>query len=235
MCQAKDFKFLQLQVSIFTPTLLFSSGHIFKDIMAKYAELFDGEPLSIPLPPEVPKEIPRITFQSSDKKLKLEISESRANFYRYLQEGETDIGQAEFLETVYKVFNDYIKSTSAKVGRMAVVAIKYIEGENPAKLLAGHFCKENFIEEPFNRPENFELHSHKRYVADEFDINSWVRCKTGRLKKENKPIITVQQDINTLSENLDNEEFNLALIKKFVEMANNEHKEILKKYFPDNE
>ncbi len=48
------------------------------------------------------------------------------------------------------------------------------------------------------------------------------------------PIILVEQDINTLSEEIETNEFNIEQIKDFSNLAKEEQKSILNKYFPDN-
>ena len=233
MTTAKDFRLLSLQVSIFTPTLLFSTSKIFEKLMCKYASIFNGDTLSIPLPPNTPKEIPRIILPSSDGKLKLEIAENRANFFRYRQEDDTKIDEESFFKICLEIFKDYIDCTSATVGRLAVVAVRFCEKENPGVELAKHFCKDRYITEPFNRPQNFEIHAHKIYKFDDFEVNSWVRCKTGTLAKENKPIMVVQEDINTLAEKIDQNNYDHKQMKKFIELTIKEQEAILKKYFPN--
>lgn len=232
--KAKDFNTFSFQFSIFTPTLLFSANKILANLASKFSNIFDGTPVALPLPQEAPKEIPRLILSSSEGKLKLEIAASRVNLFRFRKEDDTVILENDFLKTCIDVFNEYINFTSAKVGRLAIVAVRFLEDTNPGLTLAKHFCQERWLIEPFNRPENFELHSHKKYELDTFRVNSWVRCKSGFLKQRNVPIILVEQDINTLSEEIETKEFNIEQIKDFSNLAKEEQKSILNKYFPDN-
>lgn len=234
MCKAKKFNNLSLQICVFTPFLSFNTNKIFSELMKKNSEVFDGDTISLPVSLNIPKDIPRLTLYSNDKILKLEIAESRVNFLKRVLPGEGSEGKNKFIGLCHEVLKSYIECTSAKVGRLANVTIKYWETENPALLLAKHFCKDKFIEEPFNRPKSFEIHSHKQYKTDNFEINSWVRCKTGNLEKGNEPIIIVEQDINTLSEHTNEMEFDINKIDTFVQMAYKEQEEVLIKYFPNS-
>jgi hypothetical protein len=228
------FKQLSLQFSIFTPVLAFSTGSVFPKLMTDFGDVFDGDPISIPLPPEAPKDIPRIILKSKDFKIKLEVSENRVNLSRYFNIDETNEISAfvSFIELWGKLTGSYMDFTNATVGRLAVVAVKACECDNPGKALAEHFCKPEYLVEPFNRPESFEIHSHKKYKFGAFSVNSWVRCKTGKLKKENKPIIIIEQDLNTLAEAINESKFSKEEIITFTREGLKEQQIILKKYFP---
>ncbi|MGR3311448.1 MAG: hypothetical protein ACUZ77_11840 [Candidatus Brocadiales bacterium] len=231
--KAKSFKVFSFQLSVFTPVALFSKNKILERIIGKYANIFDGDTTSIPIPTDAPEEFPRIILQSSDGKIKLEIAKSRVNLFRYRREDNEIIELKELLDIYLRIIEDYKDCTKAVMGRLAIVTVKYLEIKNPSMVLAKHFCKEERLEEPFNRPENFEIHSQKKYSLKEFNINSWVRCKTGNLSRNNIniPIVLVTQDINTLAEEVKNNDFNIVDLKKFAELVIEEQEEILNKYF----
>lgn len=233
MIKAKDFEVLSLQVTIFTPALIFLPSKILQFLMEKYATIFDAAPVSVPLPSGIPKDIPRILFSNLNKTLKLEISEARVNIFRYFQPNE-DVDRDEFYKICKSIFNDYVICTSAKIGRLALIAVKICKQENPSLALAKHFCKEQYIIEPFNRPQNFEINSHKKYVFRDFDINSWVRCKAEILQEGNSPVIFVQQDINTLAEEVETREFTISMLQRFMSIISIEQNSILEKYFPSH-
>ncbi len=231
MIFSRDFNILSLQFSIFTPALLFSSNKILGNLMSKFSDIFDGDPTVLPLPKDAPVEIPRLTLPSYDKNIKLEIALSRANMFKYRKEDDIVIDEKSFLKICSDVFREYIDCTSAKVGRLALVVVKSLENPNPGLALARHFCKDELMTEPFNRPESFEIHSHKKYEFSGFKVNSWVRCKSGILQKANVPIILVEQDINTLSEELEKNEFDIDQTLSFIPLAAEEQRKILDKYF----
>ncbi|HUG66251.1 MAG TPA: hypothetical protein VMM76_00785 [Pirellulaceae bacterium] len=64
------------------------------------------------------------------------------------------------------------------------------------------------------------------------DINSWVRCKSGARVADNAPVIIVEQDINSLNEELNTRRFDGQQLEGFVSMACQEADGILKLYFP---
>lgn len=231
MISAREFDILSSQFSIFTHASLFSPNKILGNLMSKFSDTFDGDTTVLPIPSDAPREIPRLTLLSSDNKIKLEIAVSRVNLFKYRKEDATGIDENSFLKICSDVFKEYIDCTSAKVGRLALVIVKSLEDSNPGLTLARHFCKDELMVEPFNRPERFEIHSHKKYKLSNFNVNSWVRCKSGILKKDNVSIILVEQDINTLSEELENNEFDIDQIQDFAAVAAEEQKTIFDKYF----
>ena len=178
-------------------------------------------------------------MSSQDKKFKIEISPSRINISRYSRSIDDEIQVSNLIDFVKDIFETYISITKATIGRMAIVLVRYLEKTNPGMELSRHFCRDQWLEkQPLNRPENFELHAHKRYNFSSYQINSWVRCKTGRLSfpdHEPKKIILVEQDLNTLAEDMDRKEYNINDIVNFVEIADRELNFILNLYFPDTQ
>ncbi|GAH55294.1 unnamed protein product [marine sediment metagenome] len=203
--------------------------------MSKFGNFFNGDTLAVPIPESAPKEIPRIILHSADGKFKLEIAESRVNFFRYRKDDDVEIDTSQIRDLSSRVLKEYKDCTHSIIGRLALVVVKSLESENSGFTLARHFCKDKWIAELFSRPDNFEIHSHKNYTLKEFNINSWVRCKTGRLAKNNEPIILVTQDINTLAEELEKRDFSIRQLEAFLEIAYKEQEQTLRKYFPKEE
>ena len=73
MVQAKDFRILSLQFSIYTPELLFNPNKILGNLMNKFSDTFDGNTTVLPLPKNAPKEDPTLILLSSDQRIILRI------------------------------------------------------------------------------------------------------------------------------------------------------------------
>ncbi len=218
---------------MFTPQLNFSPNAILGELMASFGSVLDGQLMSLPLPPDAPPEIPRLTLPSADQRLKLEISPARTNLFRSRTKGDANVNAAEFLALAAQVFEKYIAVTNAIVGRLSSVVVKVETIQNPGIEIASHFCKEERLKIVLNRPENFEIHAHKSYELHGFKVNSWVRTKTGFLPK-NEPVVVVEHDLNTLHEELAQRRFDTQDIKRFHRAADDEHESVLVKYFPNN-
>lgn len=235
MVNIDNFKIGSLQVSIFTPEVLFSKTKILERMMSCFGDHLDGDTVSIPIPGDAPKEIPRITLCSGDGKLKLDIAESRVNIFRYLNDNEAGVDTNEFFDFSLRIIREYKNFTRSIIGRLALVTERFISNQKPASTLADYFCGRKSAKELFGQSLNFEIHSHKKYRLKEFNINSWVRFKTGTLKKNSKPIILVMQDINTLAEELEETDFGIEQAEIFLRAAYKKQEQVLCKYFPKKE
>jgi len=162
----KNFKINSLQISVFTPIILFSKNKILEKLMSNFADIFNGNTICYPIPTDAPKEIPQLILNSADNKLKLEIAESRVNLFRYRQNDDAIIDVKKILSLCFRILEEYKEYTKGTIGRLAVVTVKYLENKNPSLALVEHFCKREWFNEPFNRLENFEIHSHKKYTPE---------------------------------------------------------------------
>ncbi|MCH7596072.1 MAG: hypothetical protein IID35_05875 [Planctomycetes bacterium] len=210
---------------------------VMKALYPKLSDVFDGEPTILPPVPEgAPPEIPRIIIASKSHEWRCEFSPARVNVYWLpTQTAEPTITVSEFLTQATEIFLGYVEHLSPRVARLAVMTTRFAVHEDPGLFLARHFCKKQWDEQPLNRPENFELHAHKRFtLPDGLDVNSWARNKTGRLSRggEEEPIILFEQDINTLAEGLSEKAFSDAKIRGFFDVIPNQLEQILGLYYP---
>lgn len=232
MLNGDNFRMNSLQVSVFTPFTSFSKSKILERLVSTFADLFDGDTVAIPIPEDAPKEIPRIILNSADGRFKLQVAQNRVDFFRYRRNDDTEMDASQILDVSSRVLKEYRDCTHSIVGRLALVVVRSLENKNPGFALASHFCKDKWTATLFSRPDKFEVHSHRHYPLHKFNVNSWVRCKTGFLAENNEPIILVTQDINTLAEELEQRDFSIEQLKNFLRIAHREQGQILRKYFP---
>ena len=234
---AASFQHSSCQATVFTPDGDLSVNKVMKDLYPSLAVLFDGEPTVLPPIPEgAPPEIPRIILQSCSDEWRCELSPARANvFWRRAKSTTTGLCISDFFQQASDLLVRYSREVNARVGRLAGLVTRFAEHQTPALFLARHFCQERWDRAPLNRPENFELHAHKRFpLAGEFQVNSWARSKTGMLKAEDvqKPVVLFEQDLNTLADEAPAKDFSEAEVKKFFGAAATELDSILRLYYP---
>jgi hypothetical protein len=92
------------------------------------------------------------------------------------------------------------------------------------------------LKNPFNRPDSFEIHSHKLFqLPGSGMINSWMRVKTAQLTTEPPPappVIIAEQDFNTPSEQEPDREFTDPEMSQFYKACPSEIDKVLDLYFP---
>jgi len=113
------------------------------------------------------------------------------------------------------------------------VALRQAASDNPGLLLARQYCKDRWLRGPLNRPEGFELHAHKTFeLLPRLTVNRWVRIKTAKGGFPDYRYVTIEQDINTLSEEMDIRRFGPQESAAMFRAAARELDAILGLYFP---
>ncbi len=234
---ADDFKLASCQATVFTPAGDLAVSKVMKDLYPSLATVFDGEPTILPPVPEgMPPEIPRIIIESTSHEWRCEFSPVRVNIHwRRTKSTEVCPALGDFFDKAVETLLQYATQLNPRIARLSALARRFSVHEQPGLFLARHFCKKQWDEAPLDRPENFELHAHKRFAfAGDFTVNSWARSKTGKLSGDGdeKLIILFEQDLNTLAEEACERSFREEEVKKFFGAAATELDSILGLYYP---
>ena len=234
---ASSFELASCQATIFTPDGDLAVSKVMKDLYPSLAALFDGEPTILPPIPEgAPLEIPRIILESTSHEWRCDFSRGRVNVY-WRRPKSTGAGLAlgDFFGKAVEILLQYAAQLSPRIARLAALATRFSVQEKPGLFLARHFCKDRWDKAPLNRPENFELHAHKKFtLSGDLTVNSWARSKTGKLSGDGdeKLIVLFEQDLNTLAEETSERDFCEAEIKRFFGAVATELDGILGLYYP---
>lgn len=244
MIRYTNFRFVAYQAVTFYVNLQFATGKVLGPLMSEFGNELDGEPLAIPVPVGTAPEIPRIILSSKDQSRRVEISSLRVDVRWQRKSTTPELSLADFSRFSQRVFASLHKITNTGPGRLALVVGRFQLDDTPGKALARHFCKPEWLADeseagqkgPLNRPEEFELHAFKKFTLDSLEVNSWVRCKTPTISvnNEERRVIFVEQDLNTLAEELLHQEFDDDAIRRFHERAISELEAIVRLYFPDS-
>ncbi len=235
---ASSFELASCQASVFTPDGGFSAAKILKLFYPKQESIFDASPTVLPVPEDAPFEIPRIILESTSHEWKCQLSPARADVIwsrTKLTRDRLQLG--EFFEKAGQILLQYTGVLGTRVARAAGLATRFAEHEEPGKFLARHFCQTKWDDKPLNRPENFELHAHKKFLlAGKFQVNSWARSKTGLLTGQGaqKPVVLFEQDINTLAEEVADKNITNEEIERFLAAVAVEADVILRYYYPES-
>ena len=196
------------------------------------------EPIVLPIPSEAPPEVPRMQWQSDKSHWGLAISHSSLTVsWRITQKDQAaSVTFDGFLGSAKALLLSYKKQFKPRVGRLGCICQRFARVSNPGRFLAEHFCKATWLKSPFNRPESFEIHSHKAFdLPGSVKVNSWMRVKTGTLVSDPAPAVVVviaEQDFNTLPEVEPQRDFKDSEISSFFKAAAAEMDNILDLYFP---
>jgi len=237
MATWRDFTLDSVQTAIFTPDhTSFSSAKAVAIVLAKFQGRFDGDMQVVPLPSEVPPELPHVQLQSSDGRWRLSMAPARIDSYWRNAGSDSQPSLGGVVVECAEVLERYVQESHVRVARVAMVIIRTTAVDDPAQALIKRFCNDASQRTPFNRSAAFEIHNHKEYRPRRDDIvyaiNSWVRCKAAKRVTDDKSVILVHQDLNTLVTEMESRRFAPEEIHAFFQMAAVESDDILRNYFP---
>ncbi len=235
-----DFKTIKFLAAIFTPELAISNSlKIANTVVDLIGNKVGQEPTILPIDQNVPPEIPRILFNSSESQWSLNISLARTDLFYQPDPFASDAGisEEEFTAVASSFFSAFQQTLELRVQRIAFVSERLSVQNDALTYIQKRFCNEDQIKEgrAFHNAERFEIHSLKKYLWEDFNINSWVRTKVQNIIKkdgESVPSIILVNDLNTLSLNeAKDQRFSLEEIKQFFDEIPAELGKIIKLYF----
>lgn len=235
MITRNDFTTESVQLTAFAPPgQTLSIAKLLRGAITRWASEYDGDPVSLPLPPEAPAEIPRLLLSNSSGTQRIEASLNRITSISSTDNSQSPLDVLPTAERLAERLGQLFSLTDLSPARAGLVLQRVAPVTSPAgTLLAQHFFKDRWLSQPFNRPETLELHSHKRYAPDDsLEINSWFRIKTAILIATNSPAIVVEQDLNTLEEHAQSTIFTESQLIAFAKTTAVESEAILSLYFP---
>lgn len=237
--RASDFEVSAVRLAAFTPILAdFKPPAILAAVLGKFGKRFEGNLQVLPLPAELPPEFPRIQLASKDGCWKFTAAPAQINTGWERRDQGEPVTLAGIIGDCLGPLEQHIRENDIRIGRLGMVMMRFCRAATPARLLIERFCSESVRDQkspeaPLRNSTNFEIHNHKRYaLPGNLTVNSWVRCRTGLVSKEEVSAVTVEQDINTPAEELENRTFDLQGVRSFFETGTTELEDTLRKYFP---
>ena len=236
MLQPSDFEVIQAQASVFTPGLNLHTTRVLAELLAVYADTFNGDPVTIPGVEGFPLEAPRLMLQSRDGKQRLQAGPSRLDLFQASFDAQGILPLPQFLEWCLRLFDSYLAITQGRVGRTACVVTRRACADEPAREVATQFCKQALLDGPFVRPSDFEVHAGKQFdLADGIRVNGWFRCKSALLigpQGQRQRAVTVEQDINTTVEEAESRDFGQDDRRQFFGLVPGAFSRDMESHFP---
>lgn len=233
-----DFVTDQLRAGVFTPRLeQLAVAGVAGQLLAQLRQ-FDGDPMVLPLPPDVPPEVPRIVLTDSGDTMRLQIAVSRSDLFLRRQATSLDVNG--FVESAPRTLETVLEVLGVRPGRLAVTGSFFHLCDEPVSVLTAHFCKPDRVGEggPLADLNSFELHAHRRFDFGEgLIVNTWVRCKTGTVTEggSSSKAIIVERDVNTIPEEAESRQFDADTVRNFVREAGSQLTSEITRFFPESE
>ena len=161
--------------------------------------IFDGEPMILPIPSEVPSEVPRIIIKSKDKKYACNVSLNRIDLlFNPQEEDEKNIEIVK--DQYYRLLLDLSKLLSSiqRIGMIANLSLKLTENSN-TYILRKYIKKDCHISET----DKLQIHAlHKVNLPNNIKMNRWLRIMTTQSSSQpdNDKYLSITIDVNSVAE-----------------------------------
>jgi hypothetical protein len=240
--QAQDFLVRGVQIVAFTVSAGFEASQVLTGVLSRYGALLSGRVEVLPLPEEVPPEIPRIVLGSKDGRWSLSSAPARTSV-EWVERESNGISPDQ-LDAIVRQSSEILACCFAEeapmlVNRLGFLLTSVFETEDAPRVLIEQFCRpqchaaESAVS-PLRHSQTFQLHNFKAYMSqlDAIPINSWVRCKSALLVPNGPSAIVVEQDLNTNASDPERR-FEPIEMRTYFERAVPEAQQILRLFFPD--
>ena len=230
---AADFALQSVQVVGFAATQDFHVHSVRRVVEKEWPEVYDGELISLPVPPDAPRVVPLVVLSSTDDAERLQIARERLDIHKIHRQDEGPLDLPTALSELSGRLAHIVTATQVPPQRLAVVLERRMEMNSPAQAVAAHFCQEQWLAGPLAGLEAFETHAYKKLeLPPGLTVNSWTRVRTQKQPGGEYRYITVEQDINTLMEEQEGREFGREDVLEFFRSIVSQFDELFHSYFP---
>lgn len=234
MIRATEFRLSRIQASAFFAGQQVRPARLLVSMPSGWTSVYDGDPVSLPIPPDAPAEIPSVILSSTDRRQAAQISRARLDLIRDCEGPQEPVLATELSMLATRLVELLDRMPNVQFGRLAAIVARIAERANPGIALAQQFCQERWLRGPLNRPEGFELHAHKVFdLSGSGAVNSWMRIRTVKLGNEPFGNILVEQDINTPAEEAEARRFTSTDVTAWYDAAAQQFDQVLSMYFPN--
>jgi hypothetical protein len=232
MLTRTSFRPLGLHISAFAGDEEFVPHRMLRRVLGRWADVYDGNQIALPVSDAIPREAPLVQWVTKDETERLDVSRTRINLVQVVRD-DRPLNPEDAARYLTERLVAILEADETPVGRLAAVLQSVAEPTSPAAEVARHFFKERWLEGPLNRPKELEVHAHKVFrLREDLDVNSWVRVRTAELIDTKIPVVSLEQDINTLEEARRHRQFLPGEVKEFFDSAVKEFVTIQELYFP---
>ena len=187
-------KLLQLQFALFFKSMENRPDKLINKVDEALEDLFDQMPNMLPLPPDAPAEIPRVTMQSTDEMYVCNISKNRIDFIgHYINSGSSVTANLDDFITKIFSLSEAIFNGKA-VNRFGFVEHYFIENRDAVGML-----KSKYFKYDFGDLEELNLRYNKPFTAGNLEINDVIEISKGNVSNTNgaqKEGIIILRDMN---------------------------------------
>lgn len=207
-------KFINLQFAFFFKKHLTEQPDKLSVSLRKACPIFNATPLTIPLPPDVPDNIPGLQLRSEDNTYQLNVAKGRADFFynAKAEDQEKDFSDhksnfSDHIQTLFKQLSSLVETK-----RLGYIITFFETTETASKTLQNAFLKKDL-----GKINELNIRFNNKRELEKFEINDITKIDPGQLVADNTKGILISRDINTIPEK--EYDFNESLLQEFIKDA----------------
>lgn len=209
-----DFLIRSFQAALFGHIDIRDPLEVGHQLRSKTGNLFDGEPLVLPLPSDAPLEIPRIILKSKDDVHSCNVSAERLDlFYRAKQPTRKWIDlREEYFSRLSLISQTLVETLGVHVERLGSIAQFDVPvGQGASSIIRKAYLKDGILP----GQHEIQLGVLDRQSWETIEINRWIRLRG----HEEESTLHIIVDINTIPEK--KYDFDLKGIESFYNYVTN--------------
>lgn len=199
-----------LQAAIFTPGIDLLNKIVLSDQIIKNTKnLFDRDPIILPIPVDAPAQVPRIILKSKNESYSMNISLNRFDFYRTERSAKNGLPIKEISEIKDSYLNKIASITEAikkvagvRIVRLGLVMTLQARGKEKAII----FISKSYLKQGRTTENVFDINLGilKRANISGYNANVWFRINPLRMTADlsDDRLLSTVFDINTLPEEM---------------------------------
>lgn len=211
------------------------STKLLSAILPRYAHLFDGGIEAIPLPPEVPPEVPRLILRSANDVWQLHVGLNKVIVYSMPPNEPSEKKAPDvYTDKCIEILLELVTKGAIQPYRLALVLTHFVPTQEAAVECYQNLIS-NYSQQTLGVPHNFDLLIQNRGVDASIDLEvNWLtRFTSVTLEATKEPGLQYQRDINTVEDQM--YKFSPAKTKEFFSWVCAVHKNDLNRFFSGGE
>lgn len=200
----------QVQTAIFTNNFNISSdllrASFLTEINDNSSEVFNGQPIQLPIPNEVPQEVPRFILNSIDSRFSCNIALSRTDIFFNVPagHGETFDELMNIQKSNSTNIFTFLLSKGVTINRVGFIILAEVI-LSPEEGDCLNYMKTSFINDTkLTAPKELIINYNHAGSSENFEMNN-IFTMSG---KAGDQLISLQIDVNTLAEIMNTANFN---------------------------
>lgn len=205
----------------------YEKSNLLLNLREKVGDIFNGQPIIIPVPNDAPPEIPRMVLNSVDNLYSCNIALNRSDVFLnvsgHIEKDEGSLFEKQKKNSLKMI--EFLRDNNATIIRIGFAVDVDYQNQESVEFLRNKFLKEDKFFSP--KELSFIYNKESRTENTSIVMNNLITISG----KKGINIIKTQIDINSLAEGMDLIDFSVENSKEIIDYSIAEVKNLIKTIF----